>query len=91
MFNLGGIEFIQIQIDLSSGRLDIDSWLWALLLPKCFVVSATFFFFNFLQIYFWMHWVFVAAHGLSLVAASWGDSLVVRGLLITVASLITEL
>ena len=30
------------------------------------------FFFKFIFIYFWLHWVFVAAHGLSLVAAS-GD------------------
>ena len=28
-----------------------------------------------LFIYFWLHWVFVAAHGLSLVAASGGYSL----------------
>ena len=33
-----------------------------------------FFFFNFLLIYFWLHWVFVAACRLSLVAASWGYS-----------------
>ena len=33
-------------------------------------------------IYFWLHWVFVAAHGLSLVA--------VRGLLIAVAFLVAE-
>ena len=37
--------------------------------------------------YFWLHWVFVAAHRLSLVAESRGYSLVaVRGLLIAVAS-----
>ena len=40
-----------------------------------------FFFFN-LFIYFWLSWVFVAVHGVSLVAAS--------GLLIVVASLIAE-
>ena len=41
---------------------------------------------------FWLYWVFVAAHGLSLVAAKWGCSLVgVCGLLIEVASLIEEL
>ena len=40
---------------------------------------------------FWLHRVFVAACGLSLVEASWGKSLVaVRGLLIAVASLDAE-
>ena len=40
---------------------------------------------------FWLHWVFVAARGLSLVAESRGYSLVaVCGLLIAVASLVTE-
>ena len=38
--------------------------------------------------YFWLHWVFTAAHGLSLLAASGGYSPVeVHGLLIAVASL----
>ena len=32
-------------------------------------------FFNFIFIYFWLHWVFVAARGLSLVVASGGYSL----------------
>ena len=54
-----------------------------------------FIFFNFLKInlfiYLWLHWVFVAARGLSLVAASGGySSLLVRGLLIAVASLVAE-
>ena len=53
-----------------------------------------FFFFLFyfdLFIYLWLCWVFVAACGLSLVAASRGYSFVaVRGLLIAVASLIVE-
>ena len=41
--------------------------------------------------YFWLHWVFTAAHGLSLVAASRGWSLVaMHGLLTAVASLIAE-
>ena len=39
-----------------------------------------FFFLVHLFIYLWLHWVFVAMHGLSLVA--------VRGLLIAVASLV---
>ena len=38
-----------------------------------------------------MHWVFVAARGLSLVVASWGLLLVAaHGLLIAVASLVAE-
>ena len=41
--------------------------------------------------YFWLHWVFVAAQELSLVAVNGGYSLVaVRGLLIAVASLVAE-
>ena len=47
-----------------------------------------FFFFNFLN--FRLHWVFVAAHGLSLVVASGGYSLAVRRLLIAVAPLVVE-
>ena len=44
-----------------------------------------------LFIYFWLHWVFIAAHGLSLVVAS-GVILFVsmHGLLIAVASLAVE-
>ena len=51
-----------------------------------------FFFFNLMNVFlFWLHWVFIAARGLSLVVASRGYSLVeVRGLLIAVASLIAK-
>ena len=46
---------------------------------------------NLFIIYFWLCWVFVAARGLSLVAASGGYSMLqLRGLLIAVASLIAE-
>ena len=46
---------------------------------------------NYLLIYFWLHWVFTAAHGLSLAAASGGCSLVgVHRLLIVLASLVIE-
>ena len=38
-------------------------------------MSLALFFFNFLFIYFWLRWVFVAACGLSLVAVSRGYSL----------------
>ena len=41
--------------------------------------------------YFWLRWVFIAARGLSLVVASRGLLfVVVHGLLIAVASLVTE-
>ena len=42
-----------------------------------FCICVALFFFNFIYlfiIYFWLHWVFVAARGLSLVAASGGYS-----------------
>ena len=42
-------------------------------------------------IYFWLHWVFVALRGLSLIVGSEGYSLAEVGwLLITVASLVVE-
>ena len=41
--------------------------------------------------YFWLCWVFLAVHGLSLVAARWGLLFVaVHGLLIVVASLVAH-
>ena len=47
--------------------------------------------FFFIYLYFWLHWVFVAACVLSLVAASRGYSLVViHRLLVVVASLVAE-
>ena len=47
-------------------------------------------FFSFIYL-FWLCWVFLAAHGLSPVAESWGYSLVaVLGLLTVVASLVAE-
>ena len=42
------------------------------------------FFFN-----FWLYWVFIAAHGLSLVEASKGHSVAVCGLLTVGASLVS--
>ena len=53
------------------------------------------FVFNFLKdfkifICFWLCWVFVAAHGLSLFVASRDYLVVVQGSLIVVASLIAE-
>ena len=46
---------------------------------------------KYLFIYFWLHWIFIASHSLSLVVASVGCSLVtVLRLLIAVASLAAE-
>ena len=62
----------------------------------CSVGSFPFFFKNkfiyfYLFIYFWLHWVFVAARGLSLVAVSGGLLFIlVRRLLTAVASLVAE-
>ena len=49
-------------------------------------------FFSFVFFFsFWLHWVFIAERGLSLVTASGGLLfVVVRGLLIAVASLVVE-
>ena len=56
----------------------------------CYEHGSTDFFFK-LFIYFWLHLVFVAVYRLLLVAESGGQSLVVmRGLLIAVASLVAE-
>ena len=59
-----------------------------------FVVSSCFFFVFFLInlfVYFWLHWVFAAARGLSLVVARGGLHFVaVHGLLIAGASLVAE-
>ena len=48
------------------------------------------FFKIYLFVYFWLCWVFLAACGLSLVVASGGYSVAVRGLLIAVVSLVAE-
>ena len=45
---------------------------------------------NSIYLYFWLHWVFIAVRGLSLVVASGAYSVVVCGLLIVVASLVAE-
>ena len=46
---------------------------------------------RFLKICFWLHWVFIAAHRLSLAVPAEGYSLVgIHGLLIAVASLFVE-
>ena len=59
--------------------------------PKGSASRACFFFFfnKFFKIYFWLHWVFVAARRLSVVAVSGSYSPVaVLGLLIAVVSLL---
>ena len=61
--------------------------------PFLSVPPPFFFFLNLIicLFIFWLHWVFVAVRGLSLVAASGGLLFVaVRGLLIAVASLVAE-
>ena len=48
---------------------------------------------NFLKdllLYFWLHWAFVAAHGLSLVVVSGASPVMMSWLLLAVASLIAE-
>ena len=46
---------------------------------------------GFFLIYFWLHWVFVALHSLSLVGVSGGPLFIAaHGLLIAVASLLVE-
>ena len=55
------------------------------------IVGGLLFFFFFRFIYFWLHWVFIAARGLSLVAESMGYTVVVELRLLTVvASLAVE-
>ena len=47
----------------------------------------------FLYLFTWLHWVFVAAHGLSIVAANGGVGATLHcvcGLLISVVSLVAE-
>ena len=64
------------------------NWLWLLQMSSCisgkhgqqgssFRAQSSFLFYLliYLLIYLWLRWVFVAARGLSLVAASWGYSL----------------
>ena len=61
--------------------------LWILVLTLFF----SFLFFFLILIYFWLCWVFIAVHGLSLVAMGGGYSLIaVHVLLIAVTSLVAE-
>ena len=73
------------------------AWGWSEPLTLHVVQGSTVYIFQFFKIlfiyfiiYFWLHWVFIAAHGLSVVAASRGYSVVVCGLLIAMASLVEE-
>ena len=67
---------------------------WGRLLFHVLKLVHTYFFFNkfiYLFIYFWPHWVFVAACGLFSSCGEWGLLFVaVRRLLIAVASLVAE-
>ena len=65
------------------------SWDFLFLFKNFYLfIFKNFYLFIYLFIYFWLCWVFVAVHRLSLVAASGGYSVVVRRLLIMVASLV---
>ena len=60
-------------------------------LHTCFCFACSFYMYIYMCVndfvYFWLCWVFIATHGLSLVVASGGCSLVtVQGLIIAVAS-----
>ena len=46
------------------------------------------FFKRFIYLYFWLHWAFIAAHGLALVASGSRSPAAVCGLLIAVVSLV---
>ena len=54
-----------------------------------FNLSLFFFYWSLFKTCFWLHWVFIAARGLSLVVVS-GGSLVLQGPLILLASLVVE-
>ena len=63
-------------------KTQLSVYVWVYFWPLCSFHSSvclSFFFKHFLKfilfIYFWLHWVFVAARGLSLVAVSGGYSL----------------
>ena len=54
-------------------------------------MGLTIFFFFLRFIYLWLHWVFIAAYGISLIVVSRGCSLaMVHGLLIAVVSFAVE-
>ena len=67
-----------------------DLIFWCLYLSNTFSACIFLFFRVHFFFFFWLHWVFVAVRVLSLVVASGGYSIVVRGLLIVVASLVAE-
>ena len=45
-------------------------------MPSCILFTSFIYFLTYLFIYFWLHWVSIAVHGLSLLAASRAYSLV---------------
>ena len=62
---------------LESHHISHHPTCWSMDHPSTHIATDFFFFFNefnYLFIYFWLHWVFVAASGLSLVAVSGGYS-----------------
>ena len=91
------VNYISIKLEGKNPSVKIYSWYlfqWSST-GGSFILQRTFdnVWRHFLKIYFyfWLHWVFVAVCGLSLVAMSGGYSLVAMlGLLIAVASLFAE-
>ena len=68
------------------GQIALHSAAISITLEIMFLTTSFFIYF-----YFWLRWVFVAAHGLTLVAASGGLLFVaVHWLLIAVASLVAD-
>ena len=75
----------------SLGTQDLLSICSSSLQGVALVLRPLFFILKFYLLLFWLHWVFVAVHGLSLVSVSRGYSLVVmRGLVSAVASPVVE-
>ena len=88
-------QFIEFCLAFIQDRISLCFWYWNLLVLFCVLL----FFFKFIfksyylliYFYFWLHWVFAAAPGLSLIVASGGLLLVaVHELLIAMASLVAE-
>ena len=83
-------DFLGLLPILVNCPLSLKGSVYLLLYSTLRVTRFTLFFFFNINLFIWLHWVFVAACGLSLVVASGGYSVEVRGLLIAVASLVEE-
>ena len=75
----------------SLGTQDLLSFCSSSLQGVTLVLRPLFFILKFYLLLFWLHWVFIAVHGLSLVSVSRGYSLVVVcGLVSAIASPVVE-